>query len=212
MNYNHHFYKKAELFFLINRMKKSTEIERPILELIKQRRSRRAYDDKLVEVEKIQAMFEAARWAPSSSNEQPWTYLYATKEQVELYQKIFDSLMDGNKIWVARAPLLIVAMVRKNFIRNDKPNGSAKYDLGAANAFLSLQATQLGLNVHQMGGFDKEMAQTLLNIPSNYEPVVILAAGYLGDVETLPESLKERELALRERYTQEAFVTNKEFK
>ena len=193
-------------------MKKSTEIERPILELIKQRRSRRAYDDKLVEVEKIQAMFEAARWAPSSSNEQPWTYLYATKEQVELYQKIFDSLMDGNKIWVARAPLLIVAMVRKNFIRNDKPNGSAKYDLGAANAFLSLQATQLGLNVHQMGGFDKEMAQTLLNIPSNYEPVVILAAGYLGDVETLPESLKERELALRERYTQEAFVTNKEFK
>ena len=193
-------------------MKKSTKIERPILELIKQRRSRRAYDDKLVEVEKIQAMFEAARWAPSSSNEQPWTYLYATKEQVELYQKIFDSLMDGNKIWVARAPLLIVAMVRKNFIRNDKPNGSAKYDLGAANAFLSLQATQLGLNVHQMGGFDKEMAQTLLNIPSNYEPVVILAAGYLGDVETLPESLKERELALRERYTQEAFVTNKEFK
>lgn len=193
-------------------MKKSTEIERPILELIKQRRSRRAYDDKLVEVEKIQAMFEAARWAPSSGNEQPWTYLYATKEQVELYQKIFDSLMDGNKIWVARAPLLIVAMVRKNFIRNDKPNGSAKYDLGAANAFLSLQATQLGLNVHQMGGFDKEMAQTLLNIPSNYEPVVILAAGYLGDVETLPESLKERELALRERYTQEAFVTNKEFK
>lgn len=193
-------------------MKKSTEIERPILELIKQRRSRRAYDDKLVEVEKIQAMFEAARWAPSSGNEQPWTYLYATKEQVELYQKIFDSLMDGNKIWVARAPLLIVAMVRKNFIRNDKPNGSAKYDLGAANAFLSLQATHLGLNVHQMGGFDKEMAQTLLNIPSNYEPVVILAAGYLGDVETLPESLKERELALRERYTQEAFVTNKEFK
>ena len=193
-------------------MKKSTKIERPILELIKQRRSRRAYDDKLVEVEKIQAMFEAARWAPSSSNEQPWTYLYATKEQVELYQKIFDSLMDGNKIWVARAPLLIVAMVRKNFIRNDKPNGSAKYDLGAANAFLSLQATQLGLNVHQMGGFDKEMAQTLLNIPSNYEPVVILAAGYLGDVETLPEPLKERELALRERYTQEAFVTNKEFK
>ena len=193
-------------------MKKSTKIERPILELIKQRRSRRAYDDKLVEVEKIQAMFEAARWAPSSSNEQPWTYLYATKEQVELYQKIFDSLMDGNKIWVARAPLLIVAMVRKNFIRNDKPNGSAKYDLGAANAFLSLQATQLGLNVHQMGGFDKEMAQTLLNIPSNYEPVVILAAGYLGDVETLPEPLKERELALRERYTQEAFVTNKEFR
>ena len=193
-------------------MQKSTKIEQPILELIKQRRSRRTYDDKLVEVEKIQAMFEAARWAPSSGNEQPWTYLYATKEQVELYQKIFDSLMDGNKIWVARAPLLIVAMVRKNFIRNDKPNGSAKYDLGAANAFLSLQATQLGLNVHQMGGFDKEMAQTLLNIPSNYEPVVILAAGYLGDVETLPEPLKERELALRERYTQEAFVTNKEFK
>ena len=192
-------------------MQKSSEFHSPVLEVIRQRRSRRAYSEKLVEGEKIQSLFEAARWAPSSVNEQPWLYLYATKDQPQLWDKIFESLNDGNKIWVNKAPLLIVSLVRKNFMRNDRPNNSARYDLGAANAFLSLQATNLGLNVHQMGGFNHEVLKQNLNIPDTYESVIILAIGYPGDTEGLPENLKMRELAPRERYLQNEFVMNQAF-
>lgn len=190
---------------------KSTEFESPVLDVIKKRRSRRAYADQPVEQEKIESLFEAARWAPSSVNEQPWLYLYATKDQPELWGKIFDALKEGNKIWARNAPLLIVSLARKNFIRNDAPNHSARYDLGGANAFLSLQAAHIGLNVHQMGGFDAEKAVSNLNIPDNYEPVVILAIGYPGDAHRLPENLKVRELAPRERYVQQEFVLNRPF-
>jgi nitroreductase len=192
-------------------MQKSAEFESPILEVIQRRRSRRAYADKPVEQEKIHSLFEAARWAPSSVNEQPWLYLYATKDQPELWEKIFEALNDSNKIWAGNAPLLIVSLARKNFIRNDRPNESARYDLGAANAFLSLQAAHLGLNVHQIGGFHAAKVITNLNIPGYYEPVVIMAIGYPGDMENLPENLKLRELAPRERYVQQVFVMNKSF-
>jgi nitroreductase len=190
---------------------KSAVFESPILEVIQMRRSRRAYADLPVEKEKIDSLFEAARWAPSSVNEQPWLYLYATKDQHELWSKIFESLNDSNKIWAVNAPLLIVSLARKNFTRNDRPNQSARYDLGAANAFLSLQAAHLGLNVHQVGGYDPAKAKQNLNVPDHFEAVVILAVGYPGDVALLPENLKLRELAPRERYLQQEFVMNKIF-
>jgi len=195
---------------LVN-MQKSANFESPILEVIQMRRSRRAYAAQPVEKEKILALFEAARWAPSSVNEQPWIYLYATQDQTDLWGKIFDSLNEGNKIWARNAHLLILSLVRKNFIRNDIPNQMARYDLGGANAFLSLQAAHIGLNVHQMGGFSHAKAKQNLNIPENYEPVVIMAIGYPGNVEGLPEHLKLRELAQRERYLQQEFVMNKPF-
>ena len=149
-------------------MQKSAEFESPVLDAIQQRRSRRAYRDKPVEVEKIHSLFEAARWAPSSVNEQPWLYLYATRDQAELWQKVFESLNDGNKVWAKNAPLLIVSLVRKNFIRNDHPNTSARYDLGGANALLSIQAAHLGLNVHQMGGFNADLLRQNLKNTFNY--------------------------------------------
>jgi nitroreductase len=192
-------------------MQKSAEFDPTILEVIQARRSRRAYSNQPVEAEKINALFEAARWAPSSVNEQPWLYLYATKDQTELWHKIFDALNEGNKVWAQNAPLLIVSLVRKNFIRNDIPNQSARYDLGAANAFLSLQAAHMGLNVHQMAGFNGLGLKENLNIPDMYEPVVILAIGYAGDVQMLPDHLKARELAPRERYLRQEFVRNKIF-
>ncbi len=192
-------------------MEKSTEIEMPLLETIQIRRSKRAYSDKPIEPEKIQSIFEAARWAPSSSNEQPWVYIYATKDQPELWGKLFDALVEGNKIWAERAPLLIMSLIRKNFVRNEKPNASAKYDLGAANALLALQATHLGLNVHQMGGFDRQRAAENLNVPDTHEVAVMIAVGYSGDPDMLPENLKEREISPRERYRQSAFVMNKTF-
>jgi nitroreductase len=192
-------------------MLKSNQIEFPVVDLIEQRKSRRAYSSKKIGPEKIDSIFEAARWAPSSVNEQPWVYMYATKDQRVLWSKLVDTLVEGNRIWAEQAPLLVLSMVRKNFTRNDRPNGSANYDLGAANAFLSLQATQLGLNVHQMGGFDKQQAIDSLLIPDTHEPVVMLAIGYPGQPELLSENLKSRELAPRERYTQEFFVMNKSF-
>jgi nitroreductase len=191
--------------------KKSSEFHSPVLEVIQHRRSRRAYDSKPVPQEAINSLFEAARWAPSSVNEQPWLYLYATNDQSELWARIFDSLNPSNQVWVKDAPLLIVSFARTHFTRNDKPNGSARYDLGGANAFLSLQATHLGLNVHQMGGFNAEKLRADLNTPAHYEPVTVLAIGYPGEAEKLPENLKLREIAPRERYIRDEFVLNKLF-
>jgi nitroreductase len=190
---------------------KSAAFESPVLDVIQQRRSRRAYIEQPVEQEKINSLFEAARWAPSSVNEQPWIYLYATKDQASLYSKIFDALNESNKIWAQHAPLLVVSLIRRTHARNDMPNLSARYDLGAANALLSLQAAHFGLNVHQMGGFHADVLKENLNIPDQYESVVIMAIGYPGDVQVLPEHLKVRELAPRERYLREEFVMNKTF-
>jgi nitroreductase len=197
---------------LISNMQTSSNLESPVLDVIERRRSLRAYSAKPVEPEKIKSLFEAARWAPSSMNEQPWTYIYATKEQPELWTKIFNTLSEGNKIWAVNAPVLIVSLARTRLLRNGMPNPSAKYDLGAANALLSLQATALGLNVHQMGGYDKESLARNLSVPlSDFEPVVIIAVGYPGEVNELPDNLRQRETAPRARYVQQSFVMTKHF-
>lgn len=196
---------KAELTY-------SSEIESPIIEVIRTRRSKRAYSSRPVEAEKIKSLFEAARWAPSSLNDQPWLYLYATRHnQPELWKKLWDTLNPGNKIWAEHAPLLVLSMARKYFTVNGNVNGLSKYDLGGANAFLSLQGTAMGLNVHQMGGYDRGQAISSLNIPEEYEPGVMLAIGYAGDPEVLPENLKLRESAPRVRRVQHSFVMNKTF-
>lgn len=102
-------------------MQKSADFTSPVMDVIQKRRSRRAYSDKTVEPEKIRSLFEAARWAPSSLNEQPWYYIYATKDQERLWSKIFDSLKEGNKVWAKHAPVLILSLARKNFIRFEAP-------------------------------------------------------------------------------------------
>jgi nitroreductase len=192
-------------------METSTDFESAVLELIKDRRSRRAYSDKPVEAEKIKAIFEAARWAPSGMNDQPWTYIYATKDQPELWNKLFDALNESNKVWAAHAPLLVLSLVRKNFSANGHLNRTAAYDLGGANAFLTLQGLELGLHTHQMGGYDHQKAIANLNIPDSYELGVMMAIGYNGNPERLADHLKVRELAPRHRYTQQSFVMNRPF-
>jgi nitroreductase len=192
-------------------MQKSNQFEYPVADLIERRRSRRAYSSQPIDPEKIDSLFEAARWAPSSMNEQPWAYLYATKDQPELWNKLLDLLNESNRVWAKEAPLLILSMARKTHIRNGAVNVSARYDVGAANAFLSMQATHFGLNVHQMGGFDRQKAMESFHMPETHEPIVIMAIGYVGDAENLSDNLKQREVAPRERFTQEFFVTNKLF-
>jgi len=197
---------------IVTVLPKSTQTEYPVAELIEQRRSRRAYSSLPIEAEKIHSLFEAARWAPSSLNEQPWVYLYATKEDAEkTWNKLLMALNESNRVWAQHAPLLILSLARKTLLRNGMPNSSATYDVGAANAFLSIEATRLGLNVHQMGGYDRERVIELLNIPENLEPMVIMAVGYLGDAGNLSERLQQREEAPRERYTQDFFVRDEPF-
>jgi nitroreductase len=192
-------------------MQKSSSIEHPISDLIKSRKSVRAFSGKEIEPEKIRSLFEATRWAPSSSNEQPWIYIYALPGQTDLWSKLFEPLNEGNKIWAKGAGLLIASLARRNFSRFDSSNSHALYDLGAANAFLSLQAVELSLQARQMAGFNKDKAVENLNVPDTFEVGVFIAVGYPGDPETLPEHLKSRELAPRERYTQQEFVMNKIF-
>ncbi len=191
-------------------VKISADIESPVLDLIRHRRSRRAYSDQPIEPDKIRSLFEAARWAPSSMNDQPWTYIYATKGQA-LWEKLFDSLNESNKTWAKHAQLLVLSLARKTFAISGRPNAEAKYDLGAANAFLTLQATHLGLNIHQMGGYDRQKAIVNLNIPDSYDLGVIMAIGYQGDHGRLSENLRQREVAPRQRYVQNEFVMNKAF-
>lgn len=192
-------------------MQKSHHIEHPVLELIKNRKSVRAFASTLIEHEKINSLFEATRWAPSSTNEQPWLYLYATKDQVELWDKMIAPLNAGNMLWAKDAPLLILSLARRNFTRFPGANAHAMYDLGGANSFLSLQAVELGLQVRQMAGFSAEVARVTLNIPDDYEIGVYMAVGYPGDPDSLPENLRLREAAPRERYLQNEFVMNKTF-
>ena len=192
-------------------MQKSNQFEHPISDLIKNRKSIRAFSPQPIEPERISSLFEATRWAPSSTNEQPWVYIYATRDQAELWNKLFTCLNEGNKIWAKDAPLLILSLARKNFSRFSGANTYAMYDLGGANSFLSLQAVELGLQVRQMAGFHHEVAIRQLKIPDTFEVGVFIAVGYPGDPHSLPENLKLRELAPRERFLQQEFVMNHTF-
>lgn len=192
-------------------MERSSGIEYPVSPEIAGRKSTRAYSERPVDEAHIRSLFEAVRWAPSSTNEQPWMYLYATNEQPELREKMNKAISESNRLWSDSAPLLVLALTRRSFLKNGTINAHAEYDLGGANAFLSLQAVHLGMQVRQMAGFSKETAIRELNIPDGYEPVVFIAIGYPGDPQALPEKLQLREAAPRERYRQESFVMNKLF-
>lgn len=194
-----------------NKRQKSTEVDHPVSELIRNRKSTRVYSSQPVSQEKIRSLFEATRWAPSSTNEQPWLYLYATKDQHDLWNTMIEPLNDSNKIWVKDAPLLILSLARTIFLRNGRPNAYAFYDLGGANAMLSLQAVELGLQTRQLAGFNRDTARAVLNIPAEYEPGVFISVGYPGDPESLPEIVKAKEMAPRERYVQQEFVRNSIF-
>jgi len=193
-------------------MQKSNQVEHPILDLIRNRKSSRSFSSQSIEPALINSLFEATRWAPSSTNEQPWLYVYATHEQSELWNKLFECLNPGNKIWAKDAPLLILSLARKNFSRYPGANAHAMYDLGGANSFLSLQAVEFGLQVRQVAGFNVQQVVEQIKVPTDvYEIGVFIAIGYPGDPQALPENLKVREQAPRERFLQQEFVMNKTF-
>jgi nitroreductase len=171
----------------------------PIHDLIARRWSPRAFDERLVDGATLRTLFEAARWAPSSNNEQPWRFVVASKDREADWNRLFDCLVEGNRRWASRAPILVLSIASMKFEDDGTPNQHAFHDTGLATENLVLQATASGLVAHQMAGFDVEKARADLRIPSGYEPVAMIAIGYPGDPALLPERLRERELRPRSR-------------
>ncbi|MGO8818760.1 MAG: nitroreductase family protein [Terriglobia bacterium] len=149
-----------------------------IHELLAHRWSPRAFSPRPVEQAKLAQLFEAARWAPSSYNAQPWSFIVATREDAEGYNRLLSTLVDVNRQWAQRAPVLILAVAKLDYDHVARPNRHAFYDLGQAVANLTVQATALDMHIHQMGGFDPRSARELFAIPAGYEPVAVLALGY----------------------------------
>jgi len=187
-------------------MEKPAQTDYPILELLKRRWSPRAFSDRMVEPEKLLSLFEAARWAPSSFNEQPWYFVLATREKPEEHAQLLSCLVEKNQEWACLAPVLVVSVAKLRFDRTGKPNRHAFHDLGMAMGNLLIQATALDLCVHQMAGFSPEKVEELYHIPREFEAVTAIAIGYAGDVEALLESFRASELGPRSRKPIQSFV------
>lgn len=190
---------------------KTAETAHEVLDLIKLRWSPRAFDSKPIDQATLNTLFEAMRWAPSAMNEQPWRVIYTNKGE-DAHQQIVDALMPGNQPWAVNAPVLLVTVVKKTYTMNGAANGAARHDLGLAVGNLSLQATHEGISMHQMGGIYSNKLQEIFNLPEDFEPVTVIALGYVGDPESLPEDLKARELAKRTRKTIDEFTFHGNFK
>jgi nitroreductase len=178
----------------------------PLHELLINRRSPRAFSERPIEPVKLLSLFEAARWSPSSANEQPWHFFAATKSDTRSYATIADALMEQNRRWAIHAPLFLVGIAQSTYLKSGTRYQHAWYDLGQSVAHLTIQATALGLSVHQMGGFDAGKLSAALSIPENYDAVIVMAVGYAEKPETLPDDLRSREEAPRMRKPLGTFV------
>lgn len=182
-------------------MQKSANTQAPISENIANRWSPRAFDsNKMVDREAIISLLEAARWAPSCFGDEPWRFIVCDKAtNSTAWQQALDVIVPGNQTWAKDAPLFILVCANKLFAHNSKPNRFAEYDTGAAVVSLCLQATSMGLFTHQMGGYDVDQAISTFNVPSDVQPMAMVAVGHYGDLATMDEELKARESAERAR-------------
>ena len=174
-------------------------------DLIRRRWSPRTYSDKAVPAAELKKLFEAARWAASSSNEQPWRFLVGRRGD-ETYQKIFNALVEFNQAWAKSAPVLVLTVAKMTFTQKGTPNRYGLHDAGAAMANLAMQATADGLHTHSMAGFDNDKMRASFAIPSDYELGAVTAIGYFGDPASLPEHLHKMEVSPRQRKPLEEIV------
>ncbi len=189
----------------VNRLKRAPAVE-GVLPVFHSRWSPRSFSDREVSAADLEKVFEAARWAPSSSNEQPWRFLVGTRNS-STYNKIFSALVGFNQAWAGAAPVLILGVASTRFAQNGNPNGYALYDLGAASSYLVLQAAALGLVAHQMAGYDHEAARQAFGISADYALGSVIALGFQGEPAALAnEQLLARELAPRQRKPLKDFV------
>lgn len=185
---------------------KSAKTQCSIEQSLQDRWSPYAFSGQKVETEKLYSVLEASRWAASSYNEQPWSYIVATQDNQTEFEQLLGCLAEGNQEWARNAPVLMLSVAKLNFERNGEENRHAFHDVGAASASMAVEATALGLFMHQMAGFDVPRAKEIYGIPDGYEPVAAIALGYLGDPNSLSEKLQERESSPRTRKPLDAFV------
>lgn len=192
-------------------MNKPALTSEPLLEAIQHRWSPRSFDSKPVSVANIRKVMEAARWAASSYNEQPWAFIVASKDHPEEYEKALSCLIEFNQGWARSAPVLILTLAKVNFEKNQKPNTHAWHDLGIATGQLAVQAEALGLRAHAMGGILPDKIRQIYEVPAEFQPVAAIALGYPGAPELLPEPLSSMEKAPRERKSLGKIVFGKKF-
>jgi nitroreductase len=192
-------------------MKNPAPAEYPIHELIRERWSPRAFSAKEISSEDLRSLFEAARWAPSSSNEQPWAFIVATRNDNENFTKALQPLVEFNANWAKNAYVLGFAVAELAFAKNNTPNRNAHYDTGAAMSQLTTEATSRGIFVHQMAGFDPDTAREVFEIPSGWDAIAAFAMGYPGDPASLPQPYRDRETAPRVRKPIREFVMNEKW-
>ncbi len=193
---------KSEVFFVEKPVPGGSEL----VDVVRRRWSPRAFVPQGVAPEVLQRIFEAARWAPSAYNEQPWRFLVARREDERSFGVLLECLVEANQVWARHAAVLAVGVVKRVLEYNGKPNLWAEHDLGAAVAQLSLQAVEEGLFVHPMAGFSPSRVRETCEVPEGYAPLVALALGYGGDPDHLPEELAARERSPRERQPLENMV------
>lgn len=182
----------------VHKMKHAQPSTEGVLPVILERWSPRAFADRAVSQTDLKKIFEAARWAPSSYNEQPWRFIVGHRNS-ETYKKIADALVPFNQAWAQSAPVLILSVARTRFSHNDSPNNYAVHDLGAADGFITLQAASMGIATHQMAGFDQAKAREAFDIPEVYAIGSVMALGYQGDPSSLGEHYQGQEQSPRSR-------------
>lgn len=166
--------------------------EYPIEPLILNRWSPRAMSGESLTDEELMPLFEAARWAPSSYNAQPWRFIFA-KRETEHWKPLFELLVEFNQSWANHAAVLALIISHKVFERNGKPSDTHSFDAGAAWENLALEGSARGLVIHGMQGFDYEKAKSVCNIPDDFQVEVMVAIGKLGKKEDLPEGARQKE-------------------
>lgn len=186
--------------------RKHAKTDHPIHELLSTRWSPYVFDERPIAEAELRSLFEAARWAASSYNEQPWSFIVATKKHPESFELLVSCLVEPNQAWARHAPVLALGTVCTDFRRNSKPNPVAIHDLGLAAATLTIEATSRGISVHQMSGIIPDVAKELYTIPDGYEAVTALAIGYAGYADNAPEQLGDRDRNPRDRRPQDEFV------
>ena len=177
---------------------KTAKTDYPVSELISKRWSARAFSTRSVEKLKLLSILEAARWAPSSRNEQPWRYIVFTDDNPEILKRAQSVLKEIND-YAKRAPILICAITKKTYTDNEKPNRLHFHDLGAANENMFLESFNQGLIMHEMGGFDVQKAREVFNVPEDYEVGIMIAIGYQDTYDVLPERIREKTFTPRQR-------------
>jgi len=185
---------------------KNATTDHPILQILAERWSPYGFEDRPVTEVDLRSLFEAARWAASSYNEQPWNYLVATRENSAEFGRLLSCLVEANQAWAKAAPVLALGVVSLQFAKNNQDNRAAVHDLGLASGNLSVEATARGLAVHQMIGILPDKAREIYQIPEHFEAWTAMAIGYRADPAKLPAALKERDLASRQRKPLNEFV------